>query len=99
MRNLYDKDKKIDKLNYNSYFKDDSEYEDIQPIINETFSESTNKIESSSEDSSEEEKIKEEKISIKNNVLKYEYSPCNFFIIYKLLNLYFKINKNFFKEL
>ena len=99
MRNLYDKDKKIDKLNYNSYFKDDSEYEDIEPIINETFSESTNKIESSSEDSSEEEKIKEEKISIKNNVLKYEYSPCNFFIIYKLLNLYFKINKNFFQEL
>ena len=97
MKNLYDKDIKIDKLNYNSYFKDDSDYEDIEPIVNETFSESTNNIESSSENSIIEEKKKEE--TIQNNALKYEYSPCNFFIIYKLLNLYFKTNKNFFQEL
>lgn len=57
--NYYIKNKKIDKYNFNSYFKDDSEYENIIPIINETYSDSNFDINSnSSEDSSNQQSSK-----------------------------------------
>ena len=91
--NSYLKNIKIDKINYNSYFKDDSEYDNINNV-NESFSDSTNDVITSSDDSSDEEKRVNKKVEIQ-----YEYSPFNFFIIYKLLYIYFKFNKDIYLEL
>ena len=79
----------MDKNYFNSYFKDESEPENNNTtLLHESFSISSNVINSPSEDSSEEETNIDK--NNKNSALKYEYSPCNFFIIYKLLYLYFK---------
>ena len=92
MKSLYLKNIKMDKNNYNSYFKDEPDNENNNTtFLDESFSNSSNGIISSEESSEEEDN--------KKSALKYEYSPCNFFIIYKLLYLYFKINKNIFLEL
>ena len=96
---IFNKNFNEDKVNYNSYFKEVSDYKDTTQIINDSFSYSESNssgINSSSESSTEEERgnlFKEE------NRLDYEYSPCNYFIIFKLLYLYYKINKNVFLDL
>ena len=68
--------------------------------INESISESSSDLESSEESSEEDEKNdkSKDKGNNKDNSLKYEYSDCNFFIIYKLLYLYFKTNKSIYLE-
>ena len=97
MNPLYFQNIKIDKNNYNSYFKDESDNENNNTtFLNESFSNSSNEI-NSSENSSEEESNEDK--NNKESAIKYEYSPCNFFIIYKLLYLYFKTNKKIFLEL
>ena len=102
---LYNKKNQIDKINFNSYFKDDSDIDIKELIINESISESSSSLESSEESSEEDERIDKnknkdkDKDNNKNGSLKYEYSECNFFIIYKLLYLYFKTNKNIYSEL
>ena len=100
---LYNKKNQIDKINFNSYFKDDSDIDIKISNINETISESSSDLESSEESSEEDEKIDKNKNKDKDNnkkdSLKFEYSECNFFIIYKLLYLYFKTNKNIYLEL
>ena len=88
----FNKNIKMDKIYYNSYFKDDSDININIIDLNKSFSESSNETDSS-EDSSEKEN------NNKKNSIKYEYSECNYFIIYKLLYLYFKINKNVYIEL
>lgn len=98
IKDLYNKNFITDKLNYNSYFKDESENNILIKNEIDSFSENTFNDESSSSDDSSEEKKKNEDDN-KKDALKYEYSPCNFYFIYKLLYLYFKINKNIFLEL
>ena len=102
---LYNKKNRIDRINFNSYFKDDSDIDIKLSEINESISESSSEEESSkesSEESQENTKNKNKSKDKDNNIkgsLKYEYSDCNFFIIYKLLYLYFKTNKNIYLEL
>ena len=100
---LYNKKNQADKVNFNSYFKDDSDIDIKTSNINESISESSSSLESSEESSEEDKKIVITKNKDKDNnnkgSLKYEYSDCNFFIIYKLLFLYFKTNKNIYLEL
>ena len=91
---FYLNNSRSDKSNRNSFFQDESEYDDINKNINKSSSVSTRGVNSSfSDDSSDEEK------EDKKTKIQYEYSPFNFFIIYKLLYIYFKMNKDIFLEL
>ena len=87
------------KKEYISYLNEASTNKNSPKILNNSssYSESDDGINSSSSDSDSEKEVNE--FLEEKNMIKYEYSPCNFFIIYKLLYLYYKINKNTFLEL
>jgi hypothetical protein len=101
IKDLYNKNVIIDKSIYNSYFQNEFDT-DMTKNIKDTFLDTYYGIDNSfneedEEDSEESKESSEDKND--KNILQYEYSPCNFYFIYKLLYLYFKLNKYFYLEL
>ena len=98
---LYNKKAIVDRFNYNSYFQNES-INTLNKTAKETFLDTFDSSDNDyNEEEEEESEESNEKFEVKSNNknLEYEYSPCNFYFLYKLLYLFFQINKNLFLEL